>query len=63
MDFLVLAMMMALSVGLSAVAARIVLEFVLQALWRSVEQPRAQRLVADGARSVLAAQLSAVSAE
>jgi hypothetical protein len=60
MDFIVLAMTMVLSVGLSAVAARIVLEFVLQSLWRSVEQPRAERIVTES-RTVLAAQLSPVN--
>jgi hypothetical protein len=62
MDFIVLTMAMVLSVGLSAVAARIVLELVLQSLWRSVERPHGERLAAEG-RPVLAAQLSPVRAE
>jgi hypothetical protein len=64
MDFIVFALTMVLSVALSAAAARIVLELVLQALWRSVEHPRTERLAVDGVRPVLAAaQLAPVTIE
>jgi hypothetical protein len=50
-------------VALSAAAGRAVLELVLQALWRSVERPRTARVAMESGRTVLAAQLSPVSAE